>query len=691
MFADRSIAFKLILVITLCSSCILTAIFGYNYHRSRQLLQNELENNTRNLGMASVNRVETILTGVIKVNEGLARSLENGTRTDEQRTALLKATLADNPQIHGCGIASERQASGPHTRPDAPYFRRDKGGNLVYEPETTFQYLDKDWYQISREMKGIEWTEPYYDEKGTGTLMTTCSVPFYETANGVRQLSGIVRADVSLEWLTELVGSIKVLKSGYAFMISRNGTVITHPDREMIMNETIFSLAEARNDTALRALGQKMIKGGSDFVPYTTVHGIKSWIYYAPIPSVGWTLAVVFPEAELFAQVKSLSLTSMVIGLAGILILAVVVTYIARSITTPLHLLAEATAEIAGGNFDVELPATGTHDEVETLTNAFQAMKSTINEKGNSGAESYLLRSKDEVSTLTNAFQVMRNSLKEHIRQLTETTAAKERIESELGIAHDIQMALLPKTFPPFPDRHEFELYATMQPAKEVGGDFYDFFFVDDTHLCLVIADVSGKGVPAALFMAMSMTLIKATARYALAPDEILFRVNNELARENDSCMFVTTFFGILDTETGELTYANGGHNPPLHLKQKGAVAWLPISGSLMVGAMEDAPYRSEQLLLEPGDSLFLYTDGVTEAMNTKGELFSDKRLEQNLAALQSSEITDIVNGITENIAKFSGDAPQSDDITMLMIRYLGRTDGNEGRPENKFNRINMV
>jgi sigma-B regulation protein RsbU (phosphoserine phosphatase) len=267
----------------------------------------------------------------------------------------------------------------------------------------------------------------------------------------------------------------------------------------------------------------------------------------------------------------------------------------------------------------------------------------------------------------------MKGSLKDYIRKLTETTAAKERIDSELNIAHDIQMGLLPKKFPPFPARPEFDLYALMEPAREVGGDFYDFFPVDDTHLCIVIADVSGKGVPAALFMAMSMTLIRATAREGIPPDEVLFRVNNELSRENDSCMFVTTFCGILDTDTGELSYANGGHNPPLHIKHGGGVSWLPKSGSLMVGPMEGISYRRERLLMEPGDGLFLYTDGVTEAMNLQDEAFSDDRLERNLSALQGSGIREYVNGIMADIRSFTGEAPRSDDITMMMLRYNGK------------------
>ena len=636
MLTNRSIPFKLILVITLCSIGIFTAILGYNYYHSRLVLIKELESNARNLTLASVNRIETVLNGVAKVTESMARSLENGSQTPEERKALLRFTLAENLEIYGCGVGFEPDVAGPNPYPHVFRFYRDHD-KFICAIDDSSNYLFEDWYQISREMEKKEWTEPYYEKNA---LMTTCSVPFYEITDGVRRLRGVVFSDISLDWLTELVASIKVLKSGYALLISRNGTIVTHPAREMIMNETIFSFAEARKDPEMRALGKKMIKGNEGFIPFTNISGVKTRVYYAPIPSVGWSMAVVFPEAELLAEIRRLSMTGAIMALVGIMFLTMAVIVIARSITAPLQVLARATTAIAQGDFDVELPP---------------------------------VRSQDEAGALTTAFGVMKSSLKEHIKRLMETTAAKERIVSELIIAHDIQMALLPKTFPPFPDRREFDLYATIEPAKEVGGDFYDFFFVDDTHFCFVIADVSGKGVPAALFMAVSMTLIKATARYGLPPEEILFRVNNELAHENDSCMFVTTFLGILDTESGEVLYANGGHNPPLHLRREGGVAWLPISGSLMVGAMEEAPYRRERLLLEPGDSLFLYTDGVNEAMNAQEEAFSNDRLERNLLALQGTGTKEVVSGITGNVRAFTGGAPQSDDITIMMIQYRGK------------------
>ena len=243
-------------------------------------------------------------------------------------------------------------------------------------------------------------------------------------------------------------------------------------------------------------------------------------------------------------------------GFGGILLLALMITLIARSITTPLRALAAATEVIAKGDFDVSLPQVSGDDEVGALSSAFSTMK---------------------------------ESLKDHIRRLTETTAAKERIESELKIAHDIQMGILPKIFPPLPDLDELDLFAVIEPAKEVGGDFYDFFQIDDIHICFIIADVSGKGVPASLFMAVARTLIKSTARKGITPDEILRRVNNELSADNENCMFATIFCGVLNLVTGELLYANGGHNPPVYIPKNGAASFFPSSGGLVVGAMEEA------------------------------------------------------------------------------------------------------
>ena len=213
-------------------------------------------------------------------------------------------------------------------------------------------YPLQDWYQIPHELRRSDWSEPYFDTGGGNALMATLSVPFFAGTGEARRIMGIVTADIALDWLTETVGSIKVLQTGYAFLLSRNGTIVTHPDAERIMNETIFSLAEARGDRVMRELGRRMQRGELGFAPYTTYAGIGSRLYYAPVPSAGWTLAIVFPEAELFSSARHLTLTVAGIGVAGLLLLAGIVSKTARSITKPLSALAEATKEISEGKFN---------------------------------------------------------------------------------------------------------------------------------------------------------------------------------------------------------------------------------------------------------------------------------------------------------------------------------------------------
>ncbi|MBU1172285.1 MAG: SpoIIE family protein phosphatase [Proteobacteria bacterium] len=637
MRANRSITFKLVLIITVFSSLIFTATIGYFYHRSCGVLQRELEKNARNIVLASVNRVEMELSSIGKVAEGVVCSLETGNYHEESLNTLLKNTLGGNKEIYGVGSAFEPNEAAIEAVPVVPYFYR-KNGRLISAAEEDFQFLTLDWYQIPKELGKRVWSEPYFDEGSGEMLMTSCSIPFYEGTGDHRHFRGVVVADVSLGWLTDIVASIKVLKTGYSFLLSRNGTIVTHPDTGMIMNETIFSLAESRNNPILRDIGRKMIHGDSGFIPYTDTRGIKSWMYYAPILSAGWTLAVVFPEAELFAEVRSLTMMVGVMGLVGIMLLAAAVALISRSITAPLHALADATEVIAAGDFDAELPQ---------------------------------VRSRDEVGKLTRSFIAMTIALKEYIRNLTETTAAKERIESELKVATDIQASLLPRIFPAFPDRPEFDIFASMDPAKEVGGDFYDFFFIDDTNLCFLIADVADKGVPAALYMMVAKTLLKSEGQRLGEPDLILASVNNILAADNDSCMFTTVFCAILDTRTGDVRFSNAGHNPPLIIESSG-IRYLTVKAGFVLGPMPDSDYETERLTLQPGDTLFLYTDGVTEAVNLSGELYGEPRL---LTALQMSpkeNLSEMIHSIRAQVTGHANGAPQSDDVTMVAVHYKG-------------------
>lgn len=244
-------------------------------------------------------------------------------------------------------------------------------------------------------------------------------------------------------------------------------------------------------------------------------------------------------------------------------------------------------------------------------------------------------------------------------------------IHHELDFARDIQRSILPSRFPPFPDRKEIELHANMIPAREVGGDFYDFFFIAPDRLALVIADVSGKGVPAALFMMISRTLLKAQAFIRPQPDLCLHAVNNLLHADNKADMFVTLFYGVLNTRTGELTYSNGGHNPPCLIQANGRVEAFEKIGGMALGIFSDRPYRAKTIQLKPGDSVFLYTDGITEAENDRNEFFTDARLLSTLQRLATVSTQQILEGVIEEVKAFASGAPQSDDITALAVRFL--------------------
>lgn len=270
------------------------------------------------------------------------------------------------------------------------------------------------------------------------------------------------------------------------------------------------------------------------------------------------------------------------------------------------------------------------------------------------------------------AINLMQISIKRFMENLRRETEAKERIESELRIARDIQTSMLPQKFPPFPDRKEFEIFALMDPAKEVGGDFYDFFFVDHDRLCFVIGDVSGKGVPAALFMAITKTLLKTEALRGNSTEEVIKRVNDIICPDNPSCMFVTIFCIMLDLRTGVVQFANGGHNPPLVCGNGRCFEFINVPKGCVVGAMEGSKVGTGTLKLSPGDVIFLYTDGVTEAMDPQNRLFSEPRLKEALARLTDRNVTEIVKEMREEIRKYAQDAPQSDDITMLVLKYKG-------------------
>ncbi|HPL63129.1 MAG TPA: SpoIIE family protein phosphatase [Syntrophales bacterium] len=638
----RGLAFKLSLFILASTTMIFLIAFGYNYSESRYLVMKNVEENAKNLALSTSHQIENVLRGVDDAPRYLASSLEYINCSDRELLMQIEGIVRLNSDIFGSTVAFEPYTRDPRRQYFAPYYCRDKDHlKLSYLGGKGYHYPLWDWYLIPKELGAPAWSEPYFDEGGGNIVMSTYSVPFYRNERGKRTFAGVVTADMSLDWLKETMAKARIYRTGFAFLISRNGVFVSHPDKGMIMRESIFSLAENAGDTELREIGRKMISGAEGFVSlpeYFT--GKKAWMYYAPLPSAGWSIGVVIPGDELFADVRNLSWIVLVIGIGGFAFLFFVITSISHRITHPLRQLAQTTSEIAKGNLDVDLPRE---------------------------------RSGDEVGELTASFENMQAALKEYIANLKETTAAKERMESELKIARTIQMSFLPKQFPPFPEKKEFDIFATLVPAREVGGDLYDFFLLDEEKLFFAIGDVSGKGVPAALFMAAAKILMKGSISRDVDIAETLGRVNRELCIENEATMFLTYFCGILNFRTGELKYSNAGHNPPLLLRPGRKPERLSLPEGIFLGVFEESPYLTYTTRLEPGDTLLLYTDGVTEAMNSGEKVYTEARLYEFSGALANSHPEHMVREIVADVQHFAGDAPQSDDITVLALLYRGK------------------
>ncbi|OPY84302.1 MAG: Phosphoserine phosphatase RsbU [Syntrophus sp. PtaU1.Bin208] len=614
----HGLAFKLNRVILASTAIIFLTAFGYTYLYSRNQILRDTQTNAAILTMAAINKIETTLNGIEKVPTYVARSLTTQKLEDLPLQREVEDFLSTNPEIFGSAVAFEPYAFDGKALYYAPYiFREDNRLKRISLGSAQYDYFHLDWYQIPKELGRAVWSEPYFDEGGGNITMATYSVPFYRYVNSKRTFSGVVTADISLDWLLEIVKKLIPEQTGYAFLVSRNGVFVIHPNKDYILRESVFSIAEAQKNPELRL-----------------------WLHYAPLPSLGWSMGIVFPEDVLFAEIHKLNRVKLVIGAAGLSILFFAIIFISGKVTRPLRNLAETTKEIARGNLDLDVPP---------------------------------ISSKDEVGELTRSFRDMQSALKAYINNLAATTAAKERIESELKIAHTIQMSFLPKKFPPFPENKEFEIYATLEPAREVGGDLYDFFLLDDEHIFFSIGDVSGKGVPAALFMAVTKTLIKGFGSTpGIQPSNILNAVNAELCIDNESCMFVTMFCGILNFKKGELSFTNAGHNPPVLVSAEGIPRWLEMPPGFMLGIMEDASYDTISTTLQPGETLFLYTDGITEAMNGEKQLFSDAALLETIHSCQNSTLEGLISTVMASVKHFAGDEPQSDDIAVLALRYRG-------------------
>ena len=548
----------------------------------------------------------------------------------------LERELRVNKRLVGCFAAFEPENYKGQGRwfeayayyTDSTHIERQQIGSQRHD------YFNGVWYDkgfsLDRSADGYL-TDPYFDDSVGSSLYCSYVLPICDREG---QKVGVYGVDLNLDWIyaTIIAEENKVKKTEYvendpndpddnenAFFVQ----ILDSKGKKIVGSETF-------DDKSI----QTILKEDSIGFRRMKVNDITYFVTSKRITSTGWTLVV-------GQHIHFVLLSGYFLGIIILFFMTVggivIFFFMSRSIrraTEPLGFLSESAQEVAKGNFDTELPT---------------------------------FKHNDEISQLRDSFDAMQQSLKRYVEELKETTTAKATIESELNVAHSIQMSMLPKTFPAFPDRKDIELYASLTPAKAVGGDLYDFF-IHDEKLFFCIGDVSGKGVPASLVMAVTRTLFRNIAMHVAKPSHIAETMNANISKGNEESMFVTFFVGVLDLQTGHLCYCNAGHNAPLV-----QCSMLDCESNLPIGVMPDWHFTEQEIVMAPGTTIFLYTDGLTEAENASQEQFGEKRMTDVLTtqmAVNASPQT-LIETMTDAVHQFVGETEQSDDLTMLVIKYV--------------------
>lgn len=485
---------------------------------------------------------------------------------------------------------------------------------------SVFDYFGQNWYdEIIRDLKNgqhISWTKPYKSTQ-LDILMTTVGAGIYDND----ELVGIATVDWEIDTILKSILEIKPTPNSFVLFADKASDYIiatTEPgvDNSAIMGKSLSTMKWYSEN----------LKEGVIF----NYNGVK-YIPYIKQLNNGLFLIVNVPLFELFsAAAHHLNVLLTVLLICMVVIVSILFLVLTRNINEPISKLTEIAEKISQGDMD----------------------------------ETIRLDKPSELAQLASAFNKMKTDIKTHLTQLAKISGEKEKIESELAIAKNIQASALPVDFP---KGEKFDLIASMTPAREVGGDFYDFFPIDDTHYAFVVADVSGKGITAALYMMSAKTAIKSMLQAGYPLEDAISKANNTLC-DNQSGMFVTVFVGILDLESGQIQYVNAGHCPPLR-KTSAGYDYIDVNRNIILGAQPDYKYESKNLILQNKERLFLYTDGVTEAQNKKYEMFGEERLKDTLNQKEIS-LSDTLVAVHKSIKNFVKKAPQSDDITMLIIEF---------------------
>ena len=608
-----------------------------------------------------------VSAGALNLIPQVEESLDNPARLE----MLLERILKQNPGMRSCGISFVENYYPQKGRSYVPYvYRRDSTHIEVVNHAMQKQNYQKDeWFVQGLQAEEGFWSEPFFEANDT------TKAPLVAYLHPIRNKQGravaVLGADLSIDSLYMKMDAMdeEVFISGwsgngdkdrrkerktrkarwvpYSFLISQNGTFIVHPKKHRIVLDNIESMVKASEDTAaIASVGRRMMAGekGSygkeidmDMAAEVDVEGLNSYVFFTPVKGTGWSMGLVVPYLVIDIMAFIVAGLLVFFILLAVLIVWLVSWYGIRRATKPLKQLTTSANEVAKGNFDTVLPE---------------------------------VKHNDEIRLLRDSFEDMQHSLTKYMEDLKETTASKAAIENELKVAHNIQMSMLPKIFPPYPERKDIDIYGMLTPAKAVGGDLFDFY-IRDEKLFFCIGDVSGKGVPASLVMAVTRSLFRNVSSHSSEPGQIATALNKALSEGNETNMFVTFFVGVLNLADGSLLYCNAGHEAPL-LVGKG-IGVLPCDANLPLGIMPDWSFTQQQVTIYPQTVIFLFTDGLSEAEDADHTQFGEERIlavAEKVLSQQQLQSQTFIDEMADAVNHFVGDAEQSDDLTMLALQY---------------------
>ena len=575
------------LAIIVTAAVLVEATSAVQYYYAKNGIRQEVEHRAESELRAKSLEIRNVMNVVEVAVENMAWAVEQRLAQPDSMLTITQKLLADNEYIVGSAVAFEPYYYQDKGRQFSPYTYKHEGITTSKQLGTDqYDYHSMEWYTAPMESGHGHWSEPYFDEGGGEMMMSTYSLPIRDAMG---RSVAIFTADVSLDWLSEVINARHIYPSSYNLLLSRKGQIMACPEDSLVMRKNIGQATAGMSDTTVEYINRQMMAGHRGQATVRDDKGEKNYVFYAQMDGqTGWSMAVVCADREIYHSLRWMAVNVSVLMLIGLVLLAFIIWRAARS-----------------------------------------------------------------------------------ARRLQAINAEKERIGSELHIASAIQMGMLPKTFPTYPDRDDVQLYGLLTPAKEVGGDLFDFF-IRDEKLFFCIGDVSGKGVPASLVMAVTRSLFRTVSTHESMPNRIVATMNESMADMNETNMFVTLFVGVLDLPTGRMRYCNAGHDAPLLIGA--GVGSLPVESNIPVAVMSDWKYQMQEVQIFTGTTIFLFTDGLTEAENADHAQFNISRVEdvaRQALDSQAQAPKQIIQRMSDAVHQFVGNAEQSDDLTMLAIQYI--------------------